>query len=63
MLTIRQRLGFNLPLQILRSARGFYIGTANDEGPVSRESVEYWRKQEAAELALRHDLWTKRSHP
>lgn len=52
-----------LPLQVLESAAGYYIGTANDEGPVSRESVEYWRKKELAELALRQDLWTQRQEP
>ncbi|GGY79571.1 hypothetical protein GCM10011613_25550 [Cellvibrio zantedeschiae] len=52
-----------LPLQVLESAAGFYIGTANEEGPVSRESVEYWRKKELAELALREDLWTQRDNP
>ena len=32
--------GKRLPLQVLRSAAGHYIGTQDDEGPVSRESVE-----------------------
>jgi hypothetical protein len=27
---------------VLRSAAGHYIGTADDDGPVSRESVEYF---------------------
>jgi len=34
--------GKRLPLQVLRSAAGHYIGTHDDEGPVSRESVEYF---------------------
>lgn len=34
--------GFTLPLQVLKSGRGYYIGTANHEGPVSRESEEYF---------------------
>jgi hypothetical protein len=34
--------GKRLPLQVLRSAAGHYIGTQDDEGPVSRESVEYF---------------------
>lgn len=42
----------NLPLRVLESANGFYIGTADDEGPVSRESVEYWPDKSAAETAL-----------
>lgn len=54
----------DLPLQVLQSAAGFYIGTADDLGcPVSRESVQYWRKQEPAEHALSTGEWTQRSEP
>lgn len=52
--------GFHLPLQILRSGRGYYIGTANDAGPVSRESEEYFRTRQAAEQALQGSTWTQR---
>ncbi|KGM38687.1 hypothetical protein JY96_21140 [Aquabacterium sp. NJ1] len=53
-----------LPLEVLRSAAGFYIGTRDDLGlPVSRESAEYWRKQEAAEHALSSGDWTQRQYP
>lgn len=31
--------GKRLPLQVLQSAAGFYIGTMDDDGPCSRESV------------------------
>lgn len=62
MLLISRRFGFNLPLQVLRSAKGFYIGTANDEGPVSRESVEYWDSLLAAADALKNQRWTQRHH-
>jgi hypothetical protein len=62
MLLISRRFGFNLPLQVLRSAKGFYIGTANDEGPVSRESVEYWDSLQAAADALKNQRWTQRQH-
>lgn len=51
------------PQQVLRSAAGFYIGTFDDDGPVSRESVEYWRKREAADQALSTGEWTQRSEP
>ena len=51
-----------LPLQVLRSAAGYYIGTADDEGPVSRESAQYWRKQEAAEHALATGDWVQKEH-
>lgn len=50
----------NLPLCVLQSAAGYYIGTANDEGPVSRESMEYWKTEDAAETALRSNAWTQR---
>lgn len=62
MLLISRRFGFNLPLQVLRSAKGFYIGTANDDGPVSRESVEYWDSLQAAADALKNQRWTQRQH-
>lgn len=60
MLLISRRFGFNLSLQVLRSANGFYIGTANDSGPVSRESVEYWDSLQAASDALKNHRWTQR---
>ncbi|HBC0114028.1 TPA: hypothetical protein JEX52_005524, partial [Escherichia coli] len=46
------KAGYTLPLQILSSARGYYIGTQCDEGPVSRESEEYFRNYEQAVRAL-----------
>lgn len=49
-----------LPLRLLKSAAGYYIGTANEHGPVSRESEEYWRSSECAQLALDHQTWTPR---
>jgi hypothetical protein len=52
--------GFHLTLQILRSGRGYYIGTANDAGPVSREPEEYFRTRQAAEQALQCSTWTQR---
>ena len=55
--------GKRLPLRVLRSAAGHYIGTHDDEGPVSRESVEYFPTHEAAQRALAEDAWTQRSHP
>jgi len=63
MLMISRRFGFNLPLQVLCSAKGFYIGTANEHGPVSRESVEYWKTMKEAALALEKDNFTQRVNP
>ncbi len=55
--------GKRLPLQVLRSAAGHYIGTQDDEGPVSRESVEYFPTHLAAQRALGTHAWTQRAHP
>ena len=55
--------GKRLPLQVLRSAAGQYIGTQDDEGPVSRESVEYFPTHLAAQRALDTHAWTQRAHP
>lgn len=52
--------GFHLPLQVLMSGRGYYIGTANNEGPVSRESEEYFRTRGSAVRALENSTWTQR---
>jgi hypothetical protein len=51
-----------LPLQVLQT-RGFYIGTADEDGPCSRESVEYWPTRTLAEKALETGLWTQKSEP
>ncbi|VFR28884.1 hypothetical protein ANDO1_1129 [plant metagenome] len=37
---------------MLKSAAGYYIGTTNEEGPVSREFVEYFPNSETAATAL-----------
>lgn len=57
-------IGKRLPLEVCRSAAGFYIGTLDAEGlPCSRESVEYWRRAEIAQSALKHRAWTQRLEP
>ena len=48
-----------LPVQVMRSAAGYYVGTCDDEGPVSRESCENWRKQSDADSALKDSNWTQ----
>ncbi|ENY2989220.1 hypothetical protein ACFW79_002388 [Salmonella enterica] len=53
-------LSVSLPLQVLRSGAGYYIGTQNEEGPVSRESVEYFSTQSQAEHALKQGTWSQR---
>ncbi len=53
--------GLELPLQVLQSAAGFYIGTS-DPTPVTRES-EYWPTVEQAQNALDTGSWTQRLEP
>ena len=56
--------GKALPLRVLRSQRGFYIGTFDDEaGPCSRESVEYFRQEAQAVKALESGSWTQKMEP
>ena len=53
----------DLPLQVLKSNAGFYIGTADAEGPVSRDSAEYWRTASQAQTALDNNAFTQRETP
>lgn len=51
----------SIPLTVLKSAAGFYLGTATAEGdPYTRESDEYWTTHKAATAALRDGDWTQR---
>jgi hypothetical protein len=52
-----------LPLEVLHSAAGHYIGTRDSEGPVSRESCQYFRSEAAAQCALERGGWTQLTHP
>lgn len=60
-----EHCGWRLPLQVLRSAAGFYLGTFDESGPVSRESVEYWGSEAEAEAALASNppTWTQKEYP
>lgn len=53
--------GYHIPIQVLRSGAGFYIGTFED-GPVSRESMEYYPSESSAIEALLKGTWTQRDH-
>lgn len=55
--------GKRLPLQVLSSAAGFYLGTSDEMGPCSRESVEYWPTEVAAQGALDNGSWTQKLYP
>lgn len=52
-----------LPLEVLKSNAGFYIGTSGEFGPCSRESLEYFPTEAAANDALRDNTWTQRDEP
>lgn len=53
----------DLPVQVLESAVGFYLGTLHPvQGPFSRESSEYWPTRSLAESALETGDWTQRQH-
>jgi hypothetical protein len=53
-----------LPITVLKSAAGYYIGTANQElGTVSRESDEYFLTEAGARAALKTGNWTQRETP
>lgn len=56
------QFGYRLSLQVLQSANGYYLGTEDDGGPVSRESVEYFPDRAAADRALSTGEWTQRDH-
>lgn len=56
-------VGRRLSLQVCHSAAGHYIGTADAEGPVSRESVQYFRSYQIARHALETGYWQQRLHP
>jgi hypothetical protein len=59
--------GVSLPLEVLPSAAGYYLGTLDHDGmPYSRESEEYWKTREEAEAALNSpspQAWTQRPNP
>ncbi len=55
--------GVTLPLEILRSQAGWYIGTRLKGVPYSRESAEYYATGDAAERALNTRGWTQRPAP
>ena len=52
-----------LPLEVLQSAAGHYIGTRDTKGPVSRESREYFRSYTAAQRALERGGWSQLAIP
>jgi len=59
----KQYCNKELPLQVLRSAAGYYIGTASEDGPCSRESSQYYRYHLDACNALQSGNWSQKLYP
>jgi hypothetical protein len=58
-----QWCGQILPLSVLQSPSGYYIGTVEEGLPCTRESAEYWHKESEAVTALQSNKWTQRREP
>ena len=53
--------GYILPLKVLKSNAGYYIGTVSEFGePISRESLEYFSSEDEANESLKSGHWTQR---
>lgn len=57
---LAREFGYKLELKALKSNSGYYLGTEDEEGPVSRESEEYWKTKEEAKLALDTGVFIQR---
>ena len=55
--------GVELPVTVLESQAGFYLGTAEGDVPFSRESAEYFVTRNLAEAALESGKFTQRMNP
>ena len=63
-LQAKRILGEEHELHVLKSAAGYYIGTASSEaGPISRDSQEYFPTATSAALALEQGTFTVRVSP
>ncbi len=60
---LAMRIGKDLPLEILKSHAGYYIGTSENGIPCSRESIEYFVSFPDAEQALKHGTWIQKPRP
>ncbi len=52
-----------LPLQVCKSAAGYYIGTLQNGMPFSRESDGYYPSESDAATALRCRTWDQKPGP
>lgn len=48
-------------IKVCKSAAGYYLGRFGPEGPIDRDSEQYWRKETEAAAALATGKWTARS--
>ena len=55
--------GVELPVAVLESQAGFYLGTEDRGVPFSRESFEYFETRDLAEAALACGKFTQRMNP
>lgn len=55
--------GVELPVTVLESQAGFYLGTEGRGVPFSRESAEYFATRNLAEAALACGKFTQRMNP
>lgn len=51
-----------LEVQVLRCGIGFFIGTCNESGLVTRESAEYYRSSDGAAMDLANNSFVQRHH-
>jgi len=57
-------LGMQVALAVCESAAGFYLGAVSPtEGPLARDSAEYFATREEAQAALASGSWTQRMTP
>ena len=54
--------GKKLPIDVMQTRAGFYLGTYGEDGPCSRESAEYWPTREKAQAALETGDWTQHDY-
>ena len=59
----KELCGVELPVTVLQSPAGFYLGTHVNGLPVSRESDEYFASRESAEAATETGNFTQRLNP
>ena len=55
--------GVELPVKVLETQAGFYLGTEDRGVPFSRESAEYFVTRNFAEAALESGNFTQRMNP